>query len=66
MGEDLYESFVNYQRRLIGELDLLASEYNFETLNATLPVDEIADDLETRVSRLMATREIAMDGNPSS
>ena len=66
MGEDLYESFVNYQRRLIGELDLLASEYGFETLNATLPVDEIADDLETRVSHLLATRESALDGNPAS
>jgi len=62
MGEDLYESFVNYQRRIIGELDALAREYRFETLDATLSVDEIAEDLETRVSRLLETRAGALDG----
>jgi thymidylate kinase len=64
MGEDLYESFVNYQRRIIGELDALAREYRFETLDATLSVDEIAEDLETRVSRLLETRAGALDGRP--
>jgi len=64
MGEDLYESFVNYQRRIIGELDSLAREYRFETLDATLPVDEIAEDLETRVSRLLESRTSALDGRP--
>lgn len=64
MGEDLYESFVNYQARIIGELDTLAREYRFETLDATLSVDEIAEDLETRVSRLLETRAGALDGRP--
>ncbi len=64
MGEDLYESFVNYQARIIGELDALAREYRFETLDATLSVDEIAEDLETRVSRLLETRAGALDGRP--
>jgi dTMP kinase len=62
MGEDLYESFVNYQRRIIEELDTLSREYRFETLDATLSVDEIAEDLETRVSRLLETRAHALDG----
>jgi dTMP kinase len=62
MGEDLYESFVNYQRRIIEELDTLAREYRFETLDATLSVDEVAEDLETRVSRLLETRAHALDG----
>jgi len=62
MGEDLYESFVNYQRRVISELDTLAREYQFETLDATRPVDEISEDLETRVSRLLESRTPARDG----
>ena len=32
MGEDLYDSFMNYQRRLIRELDSLAHEYAFGKL----------------------------------
>ena len=54
MGADLFDSFVNYQRRVIEELDRLAGEYGFETLDATHPIDEIADDLSARVLRLLA------------
>src|SRR5262249_27001674 len=31
MGEDMYESFIHYQRRVIEELDGLAREYAFQT-----------------------------------
>lgn len=54
MGEDLYESFMNYQRRLIHELDLLSHEYAFQTLDATRKVDDLSDDLCDRVSALLA------------
>jgi dTMP kinase len=56
MGEDLYESFVNYQRRLIHELDQLSHEYAFQTLDATRKVDDLSDDLCDRVSALLAQR----------
>lgn len=54
MGEDLYESFVRYQGRVIGELDALASEYRFETLDATGTEDAIHEDLAARVDALLA------------
>jgi dTMP kinase len=54
MGEDLYESFIHYQRRVIGELDGLAREYAFQTLDATLPVEEISEDLCKRVTRQLS------------
>lgn len=54
MGEDLYESFINYQRRMIRELDGLASDYAFTTLDATRRVDEISDKLCDRVAALLA------------
>ncbi len=54
MGTDLFDSFVNYQTRVIDELDRLALEYGFETLDATRPIDETADDLSARVLRLLA------------
>ena len=56
MGEDLYDSFIQYQRRVIGELDGLSREYGFHTLDATRDVDEISEDLCERVARLLAER----------
>ncbi len=53
MGEDLYESFIRYQGRVIKELDGLAHEYGFQTLDATGDVDDISDDLCARVSALL-------------
>ena len=57
MGEDLYDSFINYQRRVIQELDILATEFEFETLDATRPVDYNAAHLAQRLSRLLEDAE---------
>jgi len=56
MGEDLYESFIHYQRRVIAQLDGLAREYALETLDATRPADETSEALCTRVTRLLTER----------
>jgi len=56
MGEDLYDSFVKYQGRIIHELDGLAREYGFHTLDATRGVDDIADELCASVTRLLLKR----------
>lgn len=54
MGEDLYESFINYQSRVIRELDSLAHDYRFEIIDATKPMPEVSDYLAGRVSELLA------------
>ena len=56
MGQDLFDSFVNYQTRVIEELDALSREYAFETLDATRPVEETAHDLAERVLELLRKR----------
>jgi dTMP kinase len=56
MGNDLYESFIHYQSRVIEELDSLAREFQFETLDVTQPVDEVSDELFRRVSTLLQSR----------
>jgi hypothetical protein len=56
MGEDLYDSFMKYQGRIIHELDGLAREYGFHTLDATRNVDDIADELCASVTRLLLKR----------
>jgi len=53
MGEDLHDSFVNYQRRVIQELDGLAHEYAFTTIDATRRVDDISEELSDRVAALL-------------
>ena len=53
LGEDLYESFVEYQTRIIAQLDSLAIDYGFQTLDATRPVDEVAEVLARRVEQLL-------------
>ncbi|MEP7028459.1 MAG: thymidylate kinase [Candidatus Eisenbacteria bacterium] len=56
MGADIYDSFVNYQARVIEELDELSREYGFETLDATRPVEETAHDLAERVLGLLRSK----------
>jgi dTMP kinase len=53
MGEDLYDSFVNYQGRIIRELDGLAREYGFHTMDATRDEDDISDELCASVTRVL-------------
>jgi dTMP kinase len=56
MGEDLYDSFVNYQGRIIRELDGLAREYGFQPLDATRDEDDIAEELCASVTRILMKR----------
>src|SRR6267142_4731818 len=53
LGADLYESFIEYQSRVIGNLDDLAREYEFQTLDARQPVDTISEELARRVQVLL-------------
>jgi dTMP kinase len=53
MGPDLFESFVNYQTRVIEELDRLSAEYGFRTLDATRSIEATAEDLADRVVALL-------------
>ncbi len=56
MGEDLYDSFVNYQGRIIAELDGLAREYEFHTIDATRAVSDIAAELCERVTAIVSKK----------
>lgn len=57
MGDDLYDSFVNYQRRIIQELDGLSREYGFETLDATRKLSRISEELCERVTEVLKVRK---------
>jgi len=56
MGADHYESFINYQSRVIEELDRLGHTFGFESIDATRSVDEISEYLNEQVTGLLTGR----------
>jgi dTMP kinase len=54
MGEDMYESFVRYQKWLLAEFDKMVENYGFEIVDASRSVEEVFEDLRTRVERVVA------------
>lgn len=53
LGADLYESFVNYQTRMLAEFDKMIETYHFQVIDATLPVEQIAEQLKLRILPLL-------------
>ena len=53
MGEDLYESFVRYQRWLLGEFDKMVETYGFEIIDASGTVEEVFQRLRDRIQRIV-------------
>jgi hypothetical protein len=54
LGEDLYESFVRYQRWLLGEFDKMVEIYGFEIIDASGTVEEVFARLRERIQRIVA------------
>jgi len=55
-GEDMYESFVKYQIRLIKALDSMVAPYEFTVIDAGQPVAKIYRELQRSISRLQLSR----------
>src|SRR6058998_2391764 len=45
LGADLFESFVNYQTSLLEQFALMTDEYGFQVLDASLPVEQLNEEL---------------------
>ena len=45
MGEDLYESFIRYQKWLLAEFDKMVEPYGFEIIDASRSIEEVFQDL---------------------
>ena len=56
LGEDLYDSFEKYQSMIVDELDRMAEEYEFITVDATMSPDAIQAVIRQRVTRLLGGR----------
>jgi dTMP kinase len=53
LGEDLYDSFIEYQRRMLKVFDRLTGEYGFQVLNASRSVRTVAADLRKGVLKVL-------------
>ncbi len=53
LGDDLFESFVSYQTRLLARFDALAIEYGFQVLDASQPVALLLEQLKQRILPLL-------------
>jgi dTMP kinase len=55
LGEDMYESFVEYQTRMLREFDNMATEYNFQLIEASQNIEEVFEQIKSRVEPLLIT-----------
>jgi len=53
LGADLFESFVNYQSRLLELYDAMTEEYHFQVIDASLPAEQIAEQLKQKIVSLL-------------
>lgn len=55
-GQDLFDSFRNYQRRVIREFNALAREFNFVTVDARAAEEVVQAKLRARIGGLLTER----------
>jgi dTMP kinase len=53
LGADLFESFVNYQGRMIEQFETMSDAYGFHTIDASLPVEQISEQLKRSILPLL-------------
>lgn len=52
-GQDMHDSFVKYQARIISALDRMAKRYNFVVVDATRSPDQIFRELQKSIAKLL-------------
>jgi len=53
LGEDLYESFINYQTRMLAVYDKMIEEYHFRVIDAMLPAEQVVDRIKRQILPLL-------------
>jgi dTMP kinase len=55
LGEDLYESFVEYQKRLLREFENMAAPYNFQTIETSPNIEDVFEQIKAKIVPLLQT-----------
>src|SRR5262245_23069441 len=53
LGEDMYESFVEYQTRILREFDNMSGPYNFQVIDAAPSIEEVFEEVKKKVEPLL-------------
>lgn len=53
LGEDFYDSFIEYQKRMLKVFDRMSGEFGFHVLNSSRSVRSVAADLRRAVAKLI-------------
>jgi len=53
LGQDRFDSFIEYQTRMISVFDSMIEEYGFEVIDASNSIDWIYRDLQRRIGRIL-------------
>jgi dTMP kinase len=64
LGEDMYDSFVEYQKRMLHEFDKMAGEYNFQTIETSPNIEEVFEQIKNRVGPILQSRLPRPKTNP--
>jgi dTMP kinase len=53
LGDDMYESFVEYQNRIMGQFDKMVEDYGFKVIDAARSIDAVFTDLRGQMSQVL-------------
>jgi dTMP kinase len=53
LGEDLFESFVNYQSRMLEQYETMTTEYGFQVVDASVSVEQLNEQLKHKILPLL-------------
>jgi dTMP kinase len=59
LGSDIFDSFRRYQARILREYDRMADEFDFVTVDARRPIDEIQRELRGSIGRYLAGEHLS-------
>ncbi len=54
LGEDFYDSFIEYQKRMLAEFDVMAKEYGFTSIDASKCFEEVNAELKIQLEKILA------------
>jgi dTMP kinase len=53
LGDDMYESFVAYQNRMMAQFDKMVEDYGFTVIDAVRPIDAVFANLQREMSDVL-------------
>jgi len=55
LGEDMFDSFVEYQRRLLAHLDTMAGQYGFHVVDTSSSVEAVSERIKRIIAPLLVS-----------